>query len=69
LEIIVKTAKTKDGKEITASKTAPDKAICPYCDGIVTLRSRRTMNGGEKAYYWRHCNNQNRNCSGRTRVI
>jgi hypothetical protein len=69
LDFIVKTAKTKDGKAITASKAAPDEAICPYCGGMVTLRSRRTMNGGAKSYYWRHRNNQNRNCSGRSRVI
>ncbi|MCB9420255.1 MAG: hypothetical protein H6667_10635 [Ardenticatenaceae bacterium] len=65
----MKTAKTKDGKLITASETAPEEAICPYCGGAVTLRSRSTMNGGKKSYYWRHLNNQNRNCSGRYRVV
>jgi hypothetical protein len=65
----VKTAKTKDGKLVTASETASEEAICPHCGGTVTLRSRRTMNGGEKSYYWRHLSNQNRHCSGRSRVV
>jgi hypothetical protein len=65
----VKLAKIKDDKLIEASESAPQEAICPYCGGEVTLRSRRTMNGGEKSYYWRHLNNQNRNCSGRTRMV
>jgi hypothetical protein len=65
----VKTAKTIDGKIIEASESAPPKAICPYCGGEVTLRSRRMMNSDVKAYYWRHRNNENRNCSGRSRVV
>jgi hypothetical protein len=65
----MKTAQTVDGKTIIASKTAPKEAVCPYCGGILVLRSRRTMNGEKASYYWRHQNNKNPNCSGRARPV
>jgi hypothetical protein len=63
----MKTAKSTDGIEIIASNKAPQEAICPYCEGIVTLRKRKLMNNGGYVYYWRHRDNQNRSCHGRSR--
>lgn len=51
---------------VTASETAPVKAVCPYCHGAVILRRRKRMNGG-CAYFWRHQDNHNRVCNGRSR--
>jgi len=63
----MKVAQTRDGKQIVAAPTAPDKAVCPACGGTLILRSRRTMGNGNKTYYWRHRSNRNRNCSARNR--
>jgi len=63
----MKTAKTVDGKEIVADKISPKLAICPYCGGEVVLRGRKIMGSKEKSYFWRHLDNQNRNCPGRVR--
>ncbi|MCA9966845.1 MAG: hypothetical protein KC423_21500 [Anaerolineales bacterium] len=65
----MKTAQTSEGKPLIAASTAPKQAICPHCGGTVTLRNRKTMNNGERIYFWRHKSNLNRNCSGRTRPI
>ena len=43
----------KNQQPVTASHTAPDKAIYPHCGGVVTLRRRKCM-GGECVYFWRH---------------
>jgi hypothetical protein len=48
--------------------TAPDKAICPHCGGMVVLRKRKCMSG-ECVYFWRHQDNQNRACNGRSHTI
>ena len=64
----MKIARTTEGKEIIATAGAPERAVCPYCGGVLVLRGRRTMNKGEYAYYWRHLNNNNRHCSGRKRL-
>lgn len=63
----MKTAKSPDDKEIIASQEAPEEAICPYCNGLVTLRRRKLMNNGGFAYFWRHRDNKNRDCPGRAR--
>jgi uncharacterized Zn-finger protein len=63
----MKTAQASDGKEVIASKEAPKEAICPYCKGIVTLRKRSLMNNGGYVYYWRHRDNKNLSCRGRSR--
>jgi DNA-directed RNA polymerase subunit RPC12/RpoP len=63
----MKTAIATDGKEIIASTQAPKEAICPYCKSVVILRKRKLMNNGGYAYYWRHRDNQNRSCPGRSR--
>ncbi len=65
----MKFAQTPDGKRIEATPSAPKTAVCPYCGGELTLRSRRTMNNGEVTYYWRHRSNRNRSCSARKRPI
>jgi hypothetical protein len=33
------------------------------------LRSRRTMNNGQKTYYWRHRSNRDTHCSARNHPI
>jgi len=65
----MKTAKTIEGKKIVASPTAPTQALCPACDGLLTLRSRRTMGNGSKTYFWRHGSNRNRYCTARHRPV
>ncbi len=65
----MKTAQTVDGKQIKASVAAPKEAICPFCGGELTLRSRRTMNNGKVSYFWRHQNNTNPDCSARRRPV
>ena len=62
-------AQTNEGKKVTATVDAPKEAICPHCGGILTLRSRKTMNSCESTYFWRHCSNQNRHCSARHRPV
>jgi hypothetical protein len=64
---IMKVAQTAEGKPITADATAPSRAICPICGGKLSLRSRKTMNNGQRTYYWRHRSNHNRFCSARNR--
>lgn len=54
---------------VMASDTAPDKAICPHCGGVVVLRQRKRMNDGGCAYFWRHQDNRNRSCNGRSHPI
>jgi hypothetical protein len=61
----MKTAQTSDGKPIVAAPTAPRQAVCPYCGGVLTLRSRRTMDNGHKTFFWRHRSNSNRDCRAR----
>jgi hypothetical protein len=65
----MKVAQTVEGKQIIANPAAPPQAICPTCGGMLTLRSRRTMNNGQKTYFWRHRSNLNRYCSARNRPI
>ncbi|MDX1417216.1 MAG: hypothetical protein R3293_23620 [Candidatus Promineifilaceae bacterium] len=63
----MKTAKTKDGERVEASEEAPQEAICMYCGGVVILRGRRRMGTSKKSYFWRHLDNKNMNCRGRSR--
>lgn len=63
----MKTAQTKDGIPIPANEDAPSEATCPYCGGIVILRRRKLMNSRGYSYYWRHLDNKNRSCPGRSR--
>ncbi len=65
----MKVANTVDGKKIIAADSAPPKAICPACGGVLTLRSRQTMNNGGRTFFWRHRSNLNRHCSARNRPI
>lgn len=65
----MKTAKDQKGNLIQAAKTAPETAVCPHCGGVLTLRSRRAMNKGNVAYFWRHASNQNQNCRARRRPV
>jgi hypothetical protein len=65
----MKVAQTVDGKKVVASASAPKEAVCPCCGGRLTLRSRRTMNNGQRTYFWRHRSNHNTNCSARNRPI
>ena len=65
----MKVACTSNGEQITASPKAPRQAICPVCGGTLNLRSRKTMNNGQKTYFWRHLSNRNTQCSARTRPI
>jgi hypothetical protein len=51
---------------LAASPDAPKQAICPHCDGRLTLRRRQRMDGGY-AYFWRHLDHSNRQCNGRSR--
>lgn len=53
---------------LPASTTAPDKAVCPDCGGVVTLRQRKCMDGST-VYFWRHQDNRNRACNGRSRPV
>jgi len=63
----MKIAQTADGEKIEAAKDSPRIAICSYCAGEVILRGRKIMGSKEKSYFWRHLDNQNRNCPGRSR--
>jgi hypothetical protein len=65
----MKVAVTIEGKQIVATAAAPRKAVCPICGGELTLRSRKTMNNGDRSYFWRHRSNHNRFCSARHRPI
>lgn len=63
----MKLAQTAEGQKIAAADGAPNQAICTYCGGKVVLRGRKLMGSSKKSYYWRHLDNQNRNCPGRVR--
>ncbi len=65
----MKTAQKINGQPVLASASAPHQAICPYCGGQVVLRQRQLMNQGGVVYYWRHRENHNLRCSGRTRPV
>ena len=65
----MKIAENKRGEQIIATSSAPKEARCPYCGGILNLRSRRTMNNGEVTYYWRHGSNRDVRCSARRRPM
>ena len=58
----------KDHRSIVAAQGSPSMALCPYCQGKVTLRRRKLMVQGY-AYFWRHQDNHNHNCNGRFRPI
>jgi hypothetical protein len=61
----MKTAQTTDGQLVEAAPGAPRQAICPQCGGVLTLRSRRTMDNGHKTFFWRHPSNSHRDCRAR----
>jgi len=63
----MKIAKTNDGEQVEASESAPREAICVFCGGLVILRGRKLMGSDKKAYFWRHQDNKNMNCRGRSR--
>ncbi|MFN2190459.1 MAG: hypothetical protein ACK2T3_16975 [Candidatus Promineifilaceae bacterium] len=65
----MKVACTASGEQITANPTAPRQAVCPVCGGTLILRSRKTMNNGQKTFFWRHRSNRNTHCSARNRPI
>lgn len=59
-------AHTPTAEPVSAGPGAPAKAICPHCQGEVTLRRRRRMNNGGYTYFWRHRANQGPPCQART---
>lgn len=62
----MKNAMNQAGETITAQAGAPDKAICPYCEEAVILRTRRrSVQEGGVTYFWRHENHTNRSCPAR----
>ncbi len=63
----MKTAQAPDGTIVTASQEAPPELICSDCGGTVILRRRKLMNNGGYSYFWRHLDNKNRDCPGRSR--
>jgi hypothetical protein len=65
----MKIAELETGQKVEAGTNAPKTAVCPCCSGELTLRSRKTMNNGERTYFWRHRSNKNRNCSARNRPV
>lgn len=65
----MKTAVNRLGEPVKADGAVEDRAVCPYCGGVVVLRRRRVM-GGEPVAYWRHQDNRDTTCPGRSgRVI
>lgn len=50
----MKTAVSSNGKIVTASHSAPARAICPTCGGVVLLRARKLMANAGNSYYWHH---------------
>jgi hypothetical protein len=64
----VKTAVNEMGEPIAAESAPGDRALCPYCGGIVTRRYKRLMDGCSVAY-WRHRNNRDTDCQGRSRRV
>jgi len=65
----MKVACTTNGEQVIANPTAPLQAVCPVCGGTLNLRSRQTMNNGQKTYYWRHRGNRDTHCSARNRPL
>jgi len=65
---IVKIAKLQNGELVTASKSAPDQAICPVCGGVVVLRKRKKMGGSELTFFWRHKDGKNVDCPQRWKL-
>lgn len=64
----MKLAINHSGELIRAGATAPEKALCPRCKGVVVLRCRRHSNQpGDVTYFWRHENYTNPNCLERVR--
>lgn len=63
----MKIALLPDGVKVTADPEAPQEAVCPFCGGTVILRRRKLMNDAGYAYYWRHRDNEHRDCPGRSR--
>ena len=63
----MKFATNDSGKLIEACKSTPEKALCPYCKGIVTLRWRRRSPAGDITYFWRHEDHANPRCPARFR--
>jgi hypothetical protein len=52
-----------------ADSPGEDRAVCPFCGGVVVLRLRRVI-GGRRVAYWRHLDNSDLSCPGRSgRVI
>ena len=65
----MKVAQHPDSRQpLAASPDAPERAICPHCGGRLNLRRRQRMGGG-CAYFWRHLDNEQRRCNGRSRPI
>lgn len=54
----MKSARTSQGNLVVATATAPERAHCPICGGVVMLRTRKLMANGGTIYYWRHEDNQ-----------
>lgn len=66
-DFTMKIATSPDGAEVSASPEAPEEAECQYCGGVVILRRRKLMNDAGYSYYWRHRDNEHRDCPGRSR--
>ena len=52
---------------LAATLDSPPQALCPHCGGVLDLRRRRNMDGSDTCF-WRHRDNLNRTCNGRTRA-
>lgn len=51
-----------------AGASAPAQAQCPYCKGLVILRTRRrSSQPGDVTYFWRHKDHNNPKCPARFR--
>lgn len=61
----MKTAVNRVGEPIDADSADEDRAICPCCGGMVVLRRRRVM-GNQHVAYWRHRDNCDLSCPGRS---
>lgn len=66
----MKLAINGSGKEIEAGADAPKTATCPFCKGIVVLRSRRrSKQPGDVTYFWRHKDQAKSSCPARTKYV
>ncbi len=65
----MKKALALNGKLIEAESSSPVEARCPFCSGRMVLRQRRQMDRKKVTYFWRHLDNRNLYCSGRTRPV